>query len=369
MLGGKLNFFAVRAIGDGTFQRWNIYHLACLSQHAKRANFVAHLLKTLPAESTHELLAQTSKGASNTVRFVLAPSGILILTALLQPLMLAVKRGYIETTRAIVNFGIDPAILMMKDAHGSTTLHIAAQNTNTVLAEILLHHGPVELLYTENCVGQTPLDIACLKNLPRVTGSTEVRKPGELELYPEQQLANLLRTAPFNLEKQSVEIPKLRTTLDRLFADGLLVHGSNLATELVAFADYMEGKLATETTKKSVEGKEIELDPVASQGSTTRMYIMLRDAASARPGSRQLVHIADVQRSVQRNLAQGVVETPVSGAHGWQTDNEESKGVDAEEQHITQLKRRSLFASPSQSMGNGFFGSNGDIDLFAEDKI
>ncbi|KAH9970349.1 ankyrin repeat-containing domain protein, partial [Lactifluus volemus] len=328
---------------------WNIYHLACLSQHAKRANFVAHLLKTLPVELTHELLAQTSKGASNT------------------PLMLAVKRGYIATTRAIVNFGIDPVILMIKDAHGSTPLHIAAQNTNTVLAEILLHHGPVELLYTENCVGQTPLDIGCLKNLPRVTGSTEVRKPGELELYPEQQLANLLRTAPFNLEKQNVEIPKLRTTLDRLFADGLLVHGSNLATELVAFADYMEGKLATETTK-SVEGKEIELDPVASQGSTMRMYIMLRDAAAARPGSRQLVHIADVQRSVQRNLAQGAVETPVSGAHCWQTNNE-SKGVDPEEQHITQLKRRSLFASPSQSMGNGFFESNGEIDLFAEDKI
>jgi Ankyrin repeats (3 copies) len=284
--------------------------------------------------------------------------------------MLAVKRGYIATTRAIVNFGIDPAIVMIKDAHGSTPLHIAAQNTNTDLAEILLHHGPVELLYAENCVGQTPLDIACLKNLSRVIGSTEVRKPGEPELYPEQQLATLLLTAPLNLEKQKVEIPKLRTTLDMLFIDGLLVHGSNLATELLAFSDYMEGKLATEAAKKSAERKEIELDPVASQDSTTRMYVMLRDAAAARPGPRQLVHIADVQRSVRRNLAQGAAETPVSGGHHMRKNNEESKEeVDPEEQHITQLKRRSLFASISQVMGQGFFDLDGKIDLFGEDNI
>ena len=206
--------------------------------------------------------------------------------------MLAVKRGYIATTRAIVNFGIDPAIVMIKDAHGSTPLHIAAQNTNTDLAEILLHHGPVELLYAENCVGQTPLDIACLKNLSRVIGSTEVRKPGEPELYPEQQLATLLLTAPLNLEKQKVEILKLRTTLDRLFIDGLLVI---LRRNCSLFRTTWKGKLATEAAKKSAERKEIELDPVASQDSTTRMYVMLRDAAAARPGPRQLVHIADVQ--------------------------------------------------------------------------
>jgi Ankyrin repeats (3 copies) len=283
--------------------------------------------------------------------------------------MLAVKRGYIATTRTIVNFGIDPAILMIKDAHGSTPLHIATQNTNTVLAEILLQHGPAELLYAENCVGQTPLDIASLKNLPRVIGSMEVRKPGELELSPEQQLASLLRTAPFNLEKQTVEIPKLRNTLDGLFVNGLLVQDSNLATELLAFADYMEGKLAIEAAKKSEESNEVELDPVASQGSTTRMYLMLRDAAAARPGSRQLAHIADVQRSVQRNLAQGAVEIPVSGEYHMRMNNEESKEVDPEEQHITQLKRRSLFASTSKSIGQGYSNLNGEIDLFAEDKI
>ncbi|KAH9007478.1 hypothetical protein EDB84DRAFT_1572846, partial [Lactarius hengduanensis] len=36
---------------------WNIYHLACLSANNKRVKFVEHLLKTLPEELTHELMA------------------------------------------------------------------------------------------------------------------------------------------------------------------------------------------------------------------------------------------------------------------------------------------------------------------------
>ncbi|KAI9433859.1 hypothetical protein H4582DRAFT_1856238 [Lactarius indigo] len=47
---------------------WNIYHLACLSSHNKGFKFVEYLLKTLPEELTHELMTQTSREASNTVR-------------------------------------------------------------------------------------------------------------------------------------------------------------------------------------------------------------------------------------------------------------------------------------------------------------
>lgn len=59
----------IRLISDGGSVSWNIYHLACLSHDSKkRVKFVEYLLKTLPVDLTHELMAQTSKEASNTVQ-------------------------------------------------------------------------------------------------------------------------------------------------------------------------------------------------------------------------------------------------------------------------------------------------------------
>jgi hypothetical protein len=63
----------IRVAGDRPFVSWNIYHLACVSPNKKRVKFVEHLLKTLPEELTHELMAQTSKEAFNTIRHSYLP--------------------------------------------------------------------------------------------------------------------------------------------------------------------------------------------------------------------------------------------------------------------------------------------------------
>ncbi|KAI0255298.1 hypothetical protein BJV78DRAFT_1151713 [Lactifluus subvellereus] len=270
---------------------------------------------------------------------------------------------------AILNSGIDPAIVLLKDADGSTPLHVAVQSANTDLVEVLIHHGPAELLYSENSVGQTPLDVAGLKNLPRWTGTLEARRPNEPQTTPEQQLTSLQCTAPFDVEKQKVEIPKLRATLDMLFSDGHLVHGTKLATELLTFADHMERKLAIEVVRKSAAGKDVkeaEVDPAAPQGTAARTYAVLRDAAAARPGPRQLVHLADAQKSVQRNLAQQAETSFVSWSQRLRANNEKSTEADPTELHI-QLKARSLF-----KVGHSdqiLVGYKDRIDLFGEDKF
>ncbi|KAF8260326.1 hypothetical protein EI94DRAFT_915317 [Lactarius quietus] len=110
------------------------------------------------------------------------------------------------------------------------------------------------------------------------------------------------------------EIPKLRTMLDTLLADGSIVPGSKLATELLAFADRMERRITEETraAQKKVEEKQADEGEVVRRGPrgiTAHTYFALRDAAAARPGMRQLVHLADIQRSVQRNLAEQSAET------------------------------------------------------------
>lgn len=311
---------------------WNIYHLACLSQDSRGVKFVIHLLKTLSIDLTHELMAQTSKEALNT------------------PLMLAVKRECATTARAILDFGVDPAVILRKDAGGSTPLHIAVQNTNTAIVGLLLQYGPTEQLYTENSVGQTPLDIASLKNLPRLTAPH--RRPYRPHANIDHQLCALKNAAPFNVEKQKVEIPKLRATLDALFADGRLVHDTKLATELLAFAGYMESKLAIEMARTSAAGKDTEggdgneVNPVAPQGTTASTYALLRDAVAARPGHRQLVHLTDVQHSVKRYFTQAEKALSTSSRRIPKRD-EETKEVDPEEQRIVALKSRSMFGSAS----------------------
>lgn len=263
----------------------------------------------------------------------------------------AVKLKHIMTTRAILYFGINPAIFLCKDAHGSTPLDIAVQQTNTILAELLLQYGPTEQLYIENSVGQTPLELASLKFLPRVMGSIEAPRPKVPDVYVSSQVVSLdsERTAPFDVERQKVEIPKLRSTVDTLVADGHLVYGTKLATELFAFAGRMEEKLAIEVARKDAAKKDSDLkeddsdiEYPTSYGTTAGMYTLLRDQTAVRPGHRQPVHLTVVQQSVQRSLAEqqyrmaSITWSRVTWE--WRFDDEEPDP----KERIVRLQRRSL---------------------------
>ncbi|KAH9170811.1 ankyrin repeat-containing domain protein [Lactarius sanguifluus] len=308
------------------FRGWNIYHLACLSPDNRRVKFVEHLLKTLPEELTHELMAQTSREAVNT------------------PLMLAVKHGNAATAQIILEFGIDPGILLLRDADWSTPLHVAVQNADTVLAEVLLKYGPTQLLYAENSVGQTPLDIASLKGLPRETGSTG--------------------PPLFDVEKQKTEIPKLRATLDTLLADGLPRgrHQTNDGALRLRGSHGWEAR--NRDCAEDLQQMKENWIPSNHKRPPRGQYFALRDAAAARPGTRQLVHMVDVQRSVQRNLARQVDGILVRWSERARKNDEEDKKTDPEKERIAELKARSLLASGSR----GGFDPK-EVDLYSEDKL
>lgn len=55
--------------------------------------------------------------------------------------MLSVKRGSVATAQTILEFGIGPAVLLLRDADGSTPLLVAVKK-EPVLAGLLLKHGP-----------------------------------------------------------------------------------------------------------------------------------------------------------------------------------------------------------------------------------
>ncbi|KAH9180207.1 hypothetical protein EDB89DRAFT_2224074 [Lactarius sanguifluus] len=171
------------------------------------------------------------------------------------------------------------------------------------------------------------------------------------------------KAPPFEIEKQRIEIPKLRAMLDTLLANGRLVHGTKLTTELLTFASRMEERLAIETARMTA-AEEAELDPLEPQGSTVRTYLALRDAAAARPGMRQLVHLADMQRSVQRNLARKTEGTPVRWSKRSLVTDEEDNETGPEEQRIAELKARSLFAPGSRSISDPMH-----VDLYGSEGV
>lgn len=283
--------------------------------------------------------------------------------------MLAVKRKHTTTTRNMLDFGVDPTVFLRKDADGSIPLHIAVQTMNSALIEVLLRYGPTEQLYTENSVGQTPLDTASLQFIPRATYPVCVPVPSVPQVYVASHVNNVTRTASFDVEKQKEEIPKLRATLDLLLADGRLVNGTKLASELLAFASRMEEKLAAEIAKKdAVKKKNVEKDEVdhkASPDTPASAYVLLRDAAAARPGVRQLAHLADVQQYVQRSLAQQVGLPPVIRVDlpmNWGKEEEEPKEADPEAQRVAQLQKRSLFSlTPTNQLLN-------QVYLFSDER-
>ena len=280
--------------------------------------------------------------------------------------MLAVKRGNLTTARTILEFGIDPAVFFLRDADGSTPLHAAVQKDDLVLAELLLKYGPTELLYTENSVGQTPLDIASLKGIPRLTDQGPTRSSLDLPVYPEQFLRMPKMAPPFHVEKQKIEIPKLRAMINTLLAEGRIVHGTKLTTGLLAFADHMEGRLAEEVARGSAaekEAEDCEMDRPILPGSNARTYFALRDAAASHPGRRQLVHLADVQRSVRRNLERGLDGIFLRTSQLSRAMEVEDKEDDPEEKRIAELKARSLFA-----WGTPNFDPK-RVDLYGEDKF
>ena len=142
-------------------------------------------------------------------------------------------------------------------------MYAAVQKGDSVTVKLLLKYSPAKLLYTENSVGQTPLDIASLNGLPRPTVHG-ITGPTDLSLNIEQYLRAPQNISPFNVEKQKVETPKLRATLDTVLAEGRIVHGTKITTEFLAFTDRMDGRHAEEIARKDAAEEleqEGELDP------------------------------------------------------------------------------------------------------------
>ncbi|GLB33192.1 putative ankyrin repeats (3 copies) containing protein [Lyophyllum shimeji] len=278
------------AVNDAV-RGWNIYHILC---QRNNCDAIEHLLKKLPRDVNEALLAQQSKGRLNT------------------PLHLAVKEGATRTVKLILDF--TTSTLLMRDIDGSTALHCAVQRGFGEITETIVQFAPPEALYMENGVGETPLDMATLSRKLELTRSfTHDNKIDASSLDPTHADENPKRIELRGLEE---EIKRLQSTIEQLIQDGRLVQGTKLAHELSRFAAMMDEKVSAQMAAEENQpandravgaplmlGTQDNENPKEWCADAKRTLDAIARAVAAAPGKRLLVHLVDVQKSVQGNLA------------------------------------------------------------------
>ncbi|KAF9266483.1 ankyrin [Marasmius fiardii PR-910] len=278
---------------------WNIYHILA-TRHGDFLLF-EHFLKKLPREASFALLMQQSKGQLYT------------------PLHMAVDEGRYDVVQAIVDF--DKSSLLIRDTKGSLPLHTAVANGYDVITKMLIQATP-EVLHCENGVGNTPLEIATgnflLSHITEVGSHVNTINNFVPASLPTRR----------DVEKLEDEIPKLRQMIATLVEEKKFIKDSKPEKEFSAFARYLETQLASakpeyEVRKKRAEEK-VEKDKrkeeeemkkageedfyrngIRSQehSDPKKTYKVVKGACDTNPGERRLVHLVDVQKSIQGDLS------------------------------------------------------------------
>ncbi|TFK64176.1 ankyrin [Pluteus cervinus] len=276
---------------------WNILHMICNRQ---QKDLLAHLLKKLPRHVNESLLVQRGK------------KGV-------TPLHLAVQTSNKTIVAMIADY--TKLTLLTRDAGGSTPLHLAVTNGYAEITRILVEASPPEVLYMENAVGATPLEIAQLFDLQDRLGENESHElpylAGDEVEVKERQL---------NFDKLQQEVPRYVATIEELSQIGKLRKRTKLLTELTKFGDVLQGNLERASASLA-NARQDESDLDNRKDGKTRTYVYIKGRLASYTGERQLVHVIDVQKSVQADLP----EKPERTTRVAEADREGFEAEDSED--------------------------------------
>ncbi|KAI0656088.1 ankyrin [Cubamyces menziesii] len=291
---------------DTDMRGWNVYHYLASSNTDKHHALLEHVFSKLPEDVTVHLLLQQSKGALNT------------------PLHLAVKKNSLRAIPVLLRAGAP--VFTIRDQDGSTPLHAAIRNGYSQIARLIADAGPDEALYMEDGVGNTPVELSIQRWLQSKTSSHRWGTvPGV------QMLSGNLRSYTGRRFASQEEVVLLKDMINRLFENGRLKNGTKLATELVAFADRIELEVWNRPTSETVEEKPAKTDADDAE----KTFACISNAISARRGSRALVHLIDVHRSVRNGLDR------VTRERAQNQGKDDDMEVEVTEDKIGKVKERS----------------------------
>ncbi|KAH8111009.1 ankyrin repeat protein [Phellopilus nigrolimitatus] len=263
----------------------NVYHIVCFLGHTE---LLEYFLKSLPRDVTTHLLTQTTRRRRET------------------PLMLAVQENKQDVVELLLRSGIDAVndCLITRDVQGSMPLHAAVRKGFAKIALALMSASAGSgALHSENGVGETPIETACIQwllhstridyDLINITGHG----------YGFNGYANLdtheveTKPGPPDADKLVTEVKLLYEVRAHLQRNKKFVANAKLKDALDAFIIYLSQK--RDAPQEPLE-KPSSSD--ADECDRAKTFEIVRTAVLASPGQRRLVHLIDVQRSVSSSL-------------------------------------------------------------------
>ena len=214
-----------------------------------------------------------------------------------QPLHLAVEAGAVKAVELLLAHS--HVANTIRDSEGCLPLHFAVRRGWSRIAKLLIDASP-STLFMEDGVGSTVFESVALNrfrermdqftrdNYDRVGCVTSE----SIDTYPDR----------FNLAHLEKELPRLRDTIDSLLKVGILRKDTKLEKELVRFAEKMEEHMRRlQRAPVIVKPAEEPQNPVGVQDYDATCDIV-RKALDHVQGQRQLVHLLDVQKSVDGSM-------------------------------------------------------------------
>lgn len=169
----------------------------------------------------------------------------------------------------------------------------------------------------ENGVGETVLEIAALLNLQSRIGGLPGSSSAQLNAYSVDSSPNRV-----DVSKLKEELLHLRSTITMLVTEGKLTEDAAVIQEFTRFLGVMDAKVAENETAHAqfapVDTPQLDKDVSAT-------FNLLKEAVASDVGERHLVHLIDVQRSINGDLADAADDE--DGSH----EQDDGDGLEAEE--------------------------------------
>ncbi|KAG8916812.1 hypothetical protein FRC00_014360 [Tulasnella sp. 408] len=275
---------------------YNIFHLM-MSPENLEWELIEHALTKLPADVIEVLMVQQTYTGRKT------------------PFAFAVTKGNLKLVELLIRTAKSAIVptLLLRDSTGATPLHSAILDGRSEIVSRLISIGPPEMLYLENGVGSTPMEMARLPFLTRT-----LRELGELGnslghngTFAIDQIDNLrLTPAPGMRRRDQQEVKSLRRVIEGIRTSGALAKRPELFEVLSNFADRSEREFAAWVAQKREE--EVQTTPPDTDEESDELAdtndgydernveatFNVFSRAVVQVHQRQLVHLSDVQRAV-----------------------------------------------------------------------
>jgi len=227
--------------------------------------------------------------------------------------MLAVKASRTHVVDFMLNID-NPATavsLTLRDIQGSLPLHITVKNGLVRITTSLIKSSEPRLLYTEDGIGITPLEIASLQHFLRLTGSEGgVGSAVTWNTPPKftSLTGDIIPEYSDTVERPEIEMAEtLSVLIQSLDAEGRFTNKQELKGVLTDYA-----KRTTEMTRKTKKKEENRTpDSQTGLGSETECpdkvgTFKLIKSVVGHSTRRELVHLLDAQRAVGHALDKAV---------------------------------------------------------------